>query len=133
MKKRNQILALTAAVTVLSASTAMAEYVEGREPIDRGEGVMTTAVSTARDYAVVVNGVQLEKKGYMDGDKVMIPLRAIAEALGFEVEWVGESESVWLQISSHCKSVWMDILLQKQRPCRWAKHRLKLKEQPSCR
>ena len=96
MKKRNQILALTAAVTVLSASTAMAEYVEGQEPVYRGEGVMTTAVSTARDYAVVVNGVQLEKKGYMDGDKIMVPLRAIAEALGFEVEWVGESETVWL-------------------------------------
>lgn len=96
MKKRNQILALTAAITVLSASTAMAEYVEGQEPVYRGEGVMTTAVSTARDYAVVVNGVQLEKKGYMDGDKIMVPLRAIAEALGFEVEWVGESETVWL-------------------------------------
>ncbi|MCI9627276.1 MAG: copper amine oxidase N-terminal domain-containing protein [Clostridia bacterium] len=96
MKKRNQILALTAAVTVLSASTAMAEYVEGREPVYRGEGVMTTAVSTARDYAVVVNGVQLEKKGYMDGDKVMLPVRAIAEALGFEVTWIGETETVQL-------------------------------------
>lgn len=29
MKRRNQILAITAAVTVLSVSTAMAEYVEG--------------------------------------------------------------------------------------------------------
>lgn len=96
MKRRNQILAITAAVTVLSASTAMAEYVEGQDPIDRGDGIMTTAVSTARDYAVVVNGVQLEKKGYMDGDKIMIPVRAIAEALDFEVKWIGETETVQL-------------------------------------
>lgn len=96
MKKRNQIMAITAAVTVLSASSAMAEYTPDQPVVDRGDGIMTTAVSTAEDYVVVVNGVQLEKKGYLDGDKVMIPVRALAEALGFDVEWVGESETVWL-------------------------------------
>ncbi len=97
MKKRNQILAITAAVTVLSASAAFAEYAPDQPQVDRGSSdLMTTAASTATDYVIVVNGVQLNQKGLLDGDKVMLPVRALAEALGFEVNWVGESETVQL-------------------------------------
>lgn len=97
MKKRNQIMAITAAVTVLSASTVMAEYMPDREPVYRGEDVVTTsAVSMAEDYTISVNGVQLEKKGYLENGKVMVPVRAIAEALGFEVTWNGEAQRVEL-------------------------------------
>lgn len=98
MKRRNQIMAITAAVTVLSASTVMAEYMPDREPVYRGEGVMTTAIGaeTASDYIISVNGVKLEKQGYLEDNKIMVPVRAIAEALGFEVTWNGEAQRVEL-------------------------------------
>jgi hypothetical protein len=41
----------------------------------------------AAGHDLVVNGVTLQPSYYLDGDTVMVPLRVISEALGYEVKW----------------------------------------------
>ena len=52
---------------------------------------------------VVVNGTILENvpEPFLQGDVVMVPLRAIAEALGYDVSWNGILRSVQLGVAIH--------------------------------
>lgn len=75
MKKMKGLSAVMATAMILSVS-AMAE--ENRSNVE-------------------VNGKTLENaKFVMQDDKVMIPLRAVCEALDFEVKWDGEAEKIEL-------------------------------------
>lgn len=62
--------------------------------------MMCSASAFAKEEAkniVAVNGGVLENAHYtMNDGKVMIPLRAVCEALGFEVNWDGEAERIEL-------------------------------------
>jgi len=51
----------------------------------------------ASGWPILVNGALVDApEAIQIGDAVLVPLRAIAEALGFEVKWVGATRSVTL-------------------------------------
>ena len=55
---------------------------------------------SALGWPVVVNGTQITApQVFQTGDTVMVPLRAIAEALGYEVRWDGALKSVRLGVA----------------------------------
>ncbi|MBR5536025.1 MAG: RICIN domain-containing protein [Clostridia bacterium] len=43
---------------------------------------------------VYLNGDQLEKEGIIVSDRTFLPVRALSEALGYEVDWVDDTKSV---------------------------------------
>lgn len=52
-------------------------------------------------YKIFVNGTMLDADTYADGDHVMLPLRAICEALGYEVGYDAESTMISLTRGAH--------------------------------
>ena len=46
-----------------------------------------TAAPTAMNYNIVVNDVELSVEAYRQGDRIMVPVRAVGNALGCTVEW----------------------------------------------
>lgn len=52
-------------------------------------------------YRIFVNGTMLDADTYVDGDNVMLPLRAICEALGYEVGYDNESTMISLTRGAH--------------------------------
>ncbi|MCL2436804.1 MAG: copper amine oxidase N-terminal domain-containing protein [Clostridiales bacterium] len=51
---------------------------------------------------IVVNGVIIEASApYLNGDVVMVPVRAIAEALGYDVHWIQETRGVRLGVATN--------------------------------
>ena len=50
------------------------------------------------DVTVIVDGKTLSDKGYIKQARTMVPLRAISEAFGFRVEWVGNGAKLPVQI-----------------------------------
>lgn len=55
-------------------------------------------ISAVMDYGVLVNGKEVAGTGYMNADakQVMIPLRSVSEALGFELGWNQQDRSAEL-------------------------------------
>ncbi len=52
------------------------------------------AVTNGAERSVLVNGEQVKGTIFTDKGVDYLPLRSVAEALGFEVEWNGESKSI---------------------------------------
>ncbi len=46
------------------------------------------------DIPVYLNGEKIEKNGMIISDRTYLPVRALSEALGYEVNWVDETKSV---------------------------------------
>lgn len=58
--------------------------------------LLTSAPAQAA-YRIVIDGTDLPAGGvYTEGKNIMLPLRSVAEKLGFKVEWDGETQSVSL-------------------------------------
>ncbi len=60
-------------------------------------GAAASMILSANVFAagnITVNGNAVEGSGYKEGNVTYIPLRSVAEALDFEVQWNGESKSV---------------------------------------
>ena len=58
--------------------------------------LLTSAPEQAA-YRIVIDGTDLPAGGvYTEGKNIMLPLRSVAEKLGFKVEWDGETQSVSL-------------------------------------
>lgn len=55
--------------------------------------ICTPAFAAEKQYNVVSNGKALEEKAFQGEACVMVPLRAVAEALGYTVEWDGETQT----------------------------------------
>ena len=54
-------------------------------------------ISDLSDVPILVNGQEIEgPPAYFKGYTLMVPLRAVAEALGFTVTWEAETQSVYL-------------------------------------
>lgn len=55
-------------------------------------------ISAVIDYGVLVNGKEVAGAGFMNAGakQVMIPLRSVSEALGFELEWNQQDRSAEL-------------------------------------
>ena len=110
-------LILIGATLVSSIYPAFAEYnptkvVKGPvHTLYQSEGVPTLYESVPLDSVdglhlnIVVNGRGLdfkETKAYIKDNKVtMIPLKLVSEALGYEVEWNGETRAVELKKGAH--------------------------------
>lgn len=79
-----RLLAIAAIVTTVGAfATVNAEY----DPNNTNEVPMIATKSVAENNTVTVNGFQIVNQKIMNGDTVMIPLRAVAENLGYMVIW----------------------------------------------
>ncbi|MBQ8002659.1 MAG: RICIN domain-containing protein [Clostridia bacterium] len=51
-------------------------------------------VQASDNIPVFLNGEQIEKTGIIINDRTYLPVRALCEALGYEVDWVNETRSV---------------------------------------
>ncbi len=91
MKKR--IFAIfTAAALAVSVMTALAEY-DPNKVVAENE----IATKTVAAPIITVNGTEIDAPDYfMKDETLMLPLRAITEALGFEIEWQGETGTIIL-------------------------------------
>lgn len=76
------IAVLSATTLALSASLAMAE----------DKDIML--ISENPDSKIFVNDILLDKTTKTVGDIEFLPLRAVCEALGFEVQWIEESRTI---------------------------------------
>ena len=76
------IAVLSATTLALSASLAMAE----------DKDIML--ISENPDSQIYVNETLLDKTTKTVGDTQFLPLRAVCEALGFEVQWIEESRTI---------------------------------------
>lgn len=84
----NKAIAGAMIITSITATTALAAE----------EEVMVIAPAPTA-YTVTVNGKTLDMTGieaYRSGDHIMVPVRAVAESLGFKVSWDAEYKGVKL-------------------------------------
>lgn len=95
---RHKIIALSLAGAMLLGSGV---YAATNERID--ENLKIAPISAiSQEYNIETNGVALnlpegDNNAFLkSNDDVMVPLRAIAEALGYEVKWDGETRSIEL-------------------------------------
>lgn len=85
-KRRIKIIALITALVVVSASIAFA--VEA----------IPTLISSRESYQIIVNGETLHAsyspEAYIENGQVMVPLRTVAENLGFDVNWNSATNAI---------------------------------------
>lgn len=63
--------------------------------------VMEQSLKDMNKVRIDGNEILLNKPMYMNEDRIMVPLRQIAESLGYEVKWNGEDKSVELTKGPH--------------------------------
>ncbi len=114
MKKIIQTLIATLLlVTTLATGSVFAEYVHDGADNVQGE-IMTIAAPIEEEatpvfnpgmtrpvYKMLVNGVVLNADTYVDGENLMLPLRAICEALGYEVGYDAKTTMISLVKGAH--------------------------------
>lgn len=94
MKKRIFAAFIALAMFATSAVTSFAEY-DPNKVVD--ENAMSTKMAVAPEFSITVNGGEVEAPTPFETENdVMIPLRALTEALGFTVEWQGETGTIIL-------------------------------------
>ncbi|MBR2476803.1 MAG: copper amine oxidase N-terminal domain-containing protein [Clostridia bacterium] len=94
MKKRIFAAFIALAMFATSAITSFAEY-DPNKVVNDNE--MSTRMAVAPEYSITINGADVEAPTPFEKDgNVMIPLRALTEALGFTVEWQGETGTIIL-------------------------------------
>lgn len=59
--------------------------------------VTVAYAQTSANYSLVIDGEKMEASVYEENETLFIPLRAICERLGFNVEWNGETRTVVLE------------------------------------
>lgn len=104
MKFKKVFLAVLAGSVLASSVAVSAEY--NPDKVLKGSittsGISTTNTiqNTGISYSLIVNGQKLNLKQaelYIKSDgTLMIPLRAVGEALGYQVKWINESRNVEL-------------------------------------
>ena len=100
----------TRSIPELATATEVIVLFEDAVPLDNGEDVAIDATG----WPIVVNGTEIDAPAAFmadDGVNIMVPLRAIAEALGFEVTWVPEGRVVELSGMSGVAEVWARIAI----------------------
>lgn len=91
--KKQAATLMVAAVAVSGGAAAYAAPQAGGSQEQK-----PVVISAVMDYGVLVNGKEVAGVGYMNTDakQVMIPLRSVSEALGFELGWNQEARSAEL-------------------------------------
>lgn len=93
--KNNNMKKILAAVAIIAVSTsgfAFAEY----DPDKVIDPTVANTKMTKPTYVLTIDGEQISADLFTEGDHVMLPLRAMCEALGFEVTWNAEAERIEL-------------------------------------
>lgn len=91
---------VAAGVSAFVLATSVCAFAEGSDlliaPYPTGNETMPIAPISAKvPTALVVNGTSLEGAEIVaEGDVLMLPLRAVCEALGFSVAWNEEDSSI---------------------------------------
>ena len=90
MKRYAGIIMISGMVAFASLIPAYAEGLEQNGEI--------AILAESAEYAITVNGkaLSLSKMPYDKDSHIMLPLREVAQALGFKVEWNNEDNSVSL-------------------------------------
>ncbi len=63
--------------------------------------------ATDSQPAIVLGGTKIEAAAYTDGGNVYLPLRAVGEALGYEVQWSGKDKAI--SVTRPGKSIIIDL------------------------
>lgn len=97
MKHTKKIIAVAATVAMVSASTsAFADYNPDKLPENFDDPQVQNLLSAQKEYKITVNGKEMPHEAYIKDITVMLPVREIAEAIGFKVEWNQEAKRVEL-------------------------------------
>lgn len=97
MKHTKKIIAVAATVAMVSASTSVfADYNPDKLPENFDESQAAGLLLAQKEYKITVNGKEMPHEGYIKDITVMLPVREIAEAIGFQVEWNQEAKRVEL-------------------------------------
>lgn len=105
MKKKLKKQAATILVATMVVSGG-AVYAAPSTDIVPVAGVESVTDSSAIKYAITINGKDALNTGFLneDSQQIMLPLRELSEALGFEIKWNVENRSAEL---SHSESpIW---------------------------
>lgn len=95
MNNKKRILAIAAVLCVLSGSMACAEYIPDNVIAPSDSITVPADGNEAEAAPKVVNGATLPAVSVKAVDGVtMIPLRSVAEGLGYTVAWKAESRSI---------------------------------------
>lgn len=57
---------------------------------------------------IVLNGANMEAAAYVDGEKLYLPLRAMSEALDYQVQWSEQDRTI--QVSKPEKNILLDLI-----------------------
>ncbi len=111
MNKTKRIIALTAAVSILAAGASVFAEYDPNKVIDTSIPYTTLSETESSEEAKAYDGETVTSPvnfAMVDGvpaedvnGTVMMPLRAVAESLGYTVTWVAESRSVELTRGAH--------------------------------
>lgn len=95
MKNKKRIFAIAAVICILSGSMAYAEY-DPDKVIDPSDPIITLSENEAAEEAPKeLNGATFPSVSVKDVNGVkMIPLRSVAEGLGYTVTWKGEDRTI---------------------------------------
>ncbi len=99
-------IALTLAIGMISATTVFAEY-NPDKVVDPNAEFVTTSL-TLGEPDLIVGGNAVEVKPMVLDNEVMVPLRALAEGLGYEVLWDGDTQMVTLVRGAHYITLFPD-------------------------
>lgn len=96
MNKQWKKQAATLMVAAIAVSGGAAAYAAPQAGGNQEQ--QPVVISALIDYGVLVNGKKVAGAGYMNADakQVMIPLRSVSEALGFELGWNQQDRSAEL-------------------------------------
>jgi len=64
--------------------------------------------ATGSQPDIVLNGAKMEAAAYVDGEKLYLPLRAVSEALDYQVQWSEQDRTI--QLSKPGKNILLDLL-----------------------
>lgn len=91
---KKRLSALVAVIGIFAGSAVCAEYIPGKE-VDTSSPIMTLSADAPVEGSETINGAILyDVKAENVNGIVMIPLRAVAEGLGYTVTWTAESRSI---------------------------------------
>lgn len=95
MNNKKRILAIAAVISVLSGSMAYAEY-NPDKVIDPTNPIMTLSVDgETEETPKAINGATISSVAAEEVNGIkMIPLRSVAEGLGYTVTWKDESRAI---------------------------------------
>ncbi|MCK8061663.1 MULTISPECIES: stalk domain-containing protein [unclassified Fusibacter] len=85
--KKKSIALLLMVVMVVGSATSFAT------PTATPVLISAEAISAQE---LLVNGARIDAGFYTEGEHVMVPLRAISEAFGYQVAWFGEDKHIEL-------------------------------------